>query len=226
MRASPAVILPLLVAVVRAAAANVSSSSPETSLSASTLTKFPNATATTALDSTPTAIPYSVKTPPLDTPWTKKVGIHPWPEYPRPQLRRDSWKNLNGIWTYQPGTGDGDADNPPSGSLAQEVLIPSCIESALSGIQELNVTDMWFATTFSVPKSWSKQSVLLNFEAVDYEATVFINGVKAGFHRGGYFRFTIDATELVKFDEENSLYVHCVSSTNVPRETSELIREG
>ena len=63
----------------------------------------------------------------------------------------------------------------------------------------------WFSTSFTVPSSWKKQGVLLNFGAVDYEATVFINGRKAAFHRGGYFHFTIDATNLVSFDRENEL---------------------
>lgn len=65
----------------------------------------------------------------------------------------------------------------------------------------------WFSTSFTVPKAWKKQRVLLNFGAVDYEATVFINGRKAGFHRGGYFHFTIDGTDHVSFDRENELYV-------------------
>lgn len=204
MKSLPGIMRLLLIPVVAAAtvpyAAN--SSSP-----ASYTSGFPNATATSLPSSQATAVPYSLKTPPLDTPWTSKVGTKPWPEYPRPQLRRDAWKNLNGIWTYQAASGDGDVNTPPSGPLGQEILIPSCIESAISGIQELNVTHMWFATEFSVPSDWTEGAVLLNFEAVDYEATVFINGVKAGFNRGGYFRFTIDATDLVKFDQKNTLYV-------------------
>lgn len=63
----------------------------------------------------------------------------------------------------------------------------------------------WFSTSFTVPSSWKSQRVLLNFGAVDYEATVFINGHKAGFHRGGYFHFTIDVTDHVAFDGENEL---------------------
>lgn len=63
----------------------------------------------------------------------------------------------------------------------------------------------WFSTSFQVPRSWGRRQVLLNFGAVDYEATVFINGRKAGFHRGGYFHFTIDATEHVSFGRENEL---------------------
>lgn len=138
--------------------------------------------------------PYQLRSPPLDTPWTDKVGTNPWPQYPRPQLRRDVWESLNGIWTYQPAA-DADVANPPALPLGQEVLIPSCIESGISGIQVMGVTHMWFGTNFTVPPRWKKdRRVLLNFEAVDYEATVYVNGAKVGFNRGGYSRFTLDIT--------------------------------
>lgn len=150
-------------------------------------------------------VPYKVQTPPLDTPWTHKVGTDPWPEYPRPQLRRDAWKSLNGIWTYQPAASNSDVDSPPSGELEREIMIPSCIESGLSGIQDLNVTYMWFATKFEVPSDWEGDAVLLNFEAVDYEATVFVNGKEAGSNVGGYFRFSIDVTEHLNDKGENDL---------------------
>lgn len=77
---------------------------------------------------------YAPKQPPLTTPWTDKVGTNPWPEYPRPQLQRSEWKNLNGVWRYQNASSLQSVQNPPSGkSLAQEVLVPSCLESGLSG---------------------------------------------------------------------------------------------
>jgi len=81
---------------------------------------------------------YAVKTPPLDTRWTYSVGTNPWPEYPRPQLERSQWKNLNGIWRYQNASSEDAVQNPPFGqTLAQEVLIPSCLESGLSGENDL-----------------------------------------------------------------------------------------
>ncbi|KOS18056.1 Beta-galactosidase [Escovopsis weberi] len=158
-------------------------------------------------------IPYKVQTPPLDTDWTYKVGTDPWPQHPRPQLRRNAWQSLNGIWTWAPG---GQARNPPAeGPLAREVLVPSCIESGLSGLQELNVTDMWFATSFEPPADWDSQSVLLNFEAVDYQATVYVNGQRVGEHTGGYFRFTLDVTDVVNFGEKNSLAVFVRDPTDL-----------
>ncbi|GFF33547.1 beta-galactosidase [Aspergillus udagawae] len=151
---------------------------------------------------------YAPKVPPLDTDWTSKVGTNPWPEYPRPQLERSEWQNLNGIWQYQNAPGLEAVKAPPFGqALANEVLIPSCLESALSGIQGNHTLYSWLSTTFTIPKQWKNQNVLLNFGAVDYEATVFINGKQAGFNRGGYFSFTIDITQFVSFDGSNELLV-------------------
>lgn len=78
--------------------------------------------------------PYEVKEPPLSTSWTDKAGTNPWPEYPRPQLQRDEWQNLNGIWQYQNASSLDAVKNPPTGqNLAHEVLVPSCLEGSLSG---------------------------------------------------------------------------------------------
>lgn len=77
---------------------------------------------------------YVVKTPPLTTPWTDEVGTNPWPEYPRPQLQRSEWLNLNGIWTYQNASSLDAVNSPPfNQTLPNEVLVPSCLESGLSG---------------------------------------------------------------------------------------------
>ncbi|KAJ5106511.1 hypothetical protein N7456_003186 [Penicillium angulare] len=156
----------------------------------------------------PRAAGYSLKEPPLTTPWTDKVGTDPWPEYPRPQLQRSQWQNLNGIWQYQNASGLTAVQNPPFGQeLAQEVLIPSCLESGLSGIMGEFTLYSWFSTKFKVPSDWNGQNILINFGAVDYEATVFVNGKKAGFHRGGYFRFSLDVTKLLKSGQDNELLV-------------------
>ncbi|ORY65107.1 glycoside hydrolase superfamily [Pseudomassariella vexata] len=151
---------------------------------------------------------YEVKTPPLDTDWTYKVGTDPWPEYPRPLLQRSRWQSLNGVWKWRPASGLDEARMAPlNETLTQDVLVPSCLESGLSGVQELNVTYAWFDREFQVPRGWSahNQRFIINFEAVDYEATVFINGRKAGFHRGGYWHFSVDATEFVNFKGTNKL---------------------
>lgn len=170
---------------------------------------------TTSTAAPATATPYQLQTPPLDTPWTDKIGLDPWPEHPRPQLRRERWQSLNGLWTWQQAGSGSDSSAvpmpPPPGPLASEVLVPFCIESALSGLQVLNVTSMWYQTTFAVPPGWGGggggRNVVLNFEAVDYEHTVFVNGQQAGFFRGGYFRHSIDVTSYLRPNGTNELYV-------------------
>ena len=77
--------------------------------------------------------PYSVKAPPLTTDWTYTVGTDPWNENPRPQLIRKRWQSLNGIWSYRNASSLNDVFSPPSGHLGQAVMIPSCLESGLSG---------------------------------------------------------------------------------------------
>jgi beta-galactosidase/beta-glucuronidase len=150
---------------------------------------------------------YAVQTPPLDTPWTYEVGTDPWPQYPRPKLARSQWQSLNGIWTYANGSGKGDLSTPPfNQNLSREVLVPFCLESGLSGIQGVNTIYSWYRTTFAVPPNWTGDRVLLHFGAVDYEATVFVNGRTATFHRGGYSAFSLDVTDYLN-GEQNELCV-------------------
>ncbi|ROV90410.1 hypothetical protein VSDG_08463 [Cytospora chrysosperma] len=178
---------------------------------------IPSFSNTTRNAATAATVPYQLQVPPLDTPWTNLVGLNPWPDHPRPQLKRERWQSLNGIWTYQSAgnvTSVTDADIPVA-PFQYETLIPSCIESAISGLQVLDVSSMWFATTFDVPLGWGNQSVLLNFEAVDYESTIFINGIQASFHRGGYSRNTIDITNLVRTNGTNDLKVFVFDPTDM-----------
>lgn len=138
------------------------------------------------------AVAYQVQPPPLDTAWTYEVGTNPWPEYPRPLLQRSQWRSLNGVWKWGPASGAEAMQPPRNQTFGQDVLVPSCIESGLSGVQQLDVRSSWFTRTFSVPAEWagSHKRVLLNFEAIDYEATIYVNGQNATFHRGGYVRTT------------------------------------
>lgn len=143
-------------------------------------------------------VKYSVQTPPLDTDWTYEVGTAPWPQYPRPKLVRSRWHSLNGIWTYSNAAGQDELSDPPfNQTLTQEVLVPFCLESGLSGIQAASAIHSWYRTTFGVPEQWTDGRVLLNFGAVDYEATVFVNGREATFHRGGYSAFSVDVTDYL-----------------------------
>lgn len=163
---------------------------------------------------------YALKTPPLDTEWTSKVGTNPWPQHPRPRLVRDDWISLNGIWAFERlDNNTGDGNNPPPlpqlSSMSEEVLVPSCIESGISGIMTTGIMHMWFARHFTVPSNWKTGNrVILIFEAVDYEATVYMNGQQVGFNRGGYFRFSLDVTQYVKLGESNVLQVFVFDPTD------------
>jgi hypothetical protein len=147
---------------------------------------------------------YQKGTPPLSTPWTAGVGPdNALPEYPRPQLTRDRWQNLNGVWQFEEATRPG--EGPPFGrELPERILVPYPVESALSGIQR-SVDRMWYRRTVEIPAEWdvasggaNAQRLLLHFGAVDYDTTVHVNGRLATTHRGGYDEFSVDVTDLLE----------------------------
>ena len=133
----------------------------------------------------------------------------PRPEYPRPQLVREEWLNLNGEWEFELDPGDsGEARGlPAGGSLARRILVPFCPESRLSGLGQTDFMPcVWYRRDFSVPAAWEGQRVLLHLGAVDYEATVWVNGMLLGEHRGGYVPFSFDLTDSLQ-SGENTLVV-------------------
>ena len=137
--------------------------------------------------------PYQKKTAKLMTTWGEDLqATDPiLPEYPRPQMVRDNWLNLNGIWQFQPAES---ATEPlPSGNLSREILVPFPVESALSGIMEQH-ENVWYRRSFTVPADWAGQQIILHFGAVDYNSEVFINGESVGTHQGGYDPFSFDIT--------------------------------
>jgi hypothetical protein len=135
---------------------------------------------------------YVPKTPPLSTPWTSQVSLtNPLPDYPRPQLTRPDWQSLNGQWQFAHATS---LSSPPTGqNLAETILVPYPVESALSGIMR-HENYMWYRRTFTVPAAWSGRRVQLNFGAVTWQAAVYVNGVSVGGHTGGYDNFGFDIT--------------------------------
>jgi hypothetical protein len=133
---------------------------------------------------------------PLLTRWVK--DIHPdkvLPEYPRPQLVRSDWLNLNGIWQFG-GARAGD-ESPFGLDLPGRILVPFPVESALSGVMESH-SHVWYRRTFTVPREWEGKRILLHFGAVNWEAVVSINGKKLTTHRGGYDPFSVDITDALK----------------------------
>ncbi|WP_462411416.1 PA14 domain-containing protein [Neobacillus sp. Marseille-QA0830] len=137
----------------------------------------------------------------IASPWAEKVdSTNVLPEYPRPQLVRDKWMNLNGEWEFQRAA-QGEAV-PTGKNLNEKILVPFAAESQLSGIDRQE-KHMWYKRSFTVPSDWDGQRVQLNFDAVDYKAVVYVNGTKAGEHTGGYDAFSFDITDqLVKGDNE------------------------
>jgi len=129
--------------------------------------------------------------------WAKEVSADKvLPEYPRPQMVRKDWMNLNGQWEYAIRPKNQGRPKVFDGSI----LVPFCVESALSGVQKKVGEDnrLWYRRSFDVPKKWSSKRVLLHFGAVDWETTVWVNGRKVGSHRGGYDPFTFDVTDALE----------------------------
>lgn len=137
----------------------------------------------------------------LMTSWGEKITPeNAWREYPRPQLKRSRWENLNGIWEFTLASKDSEKPESFSGNI----LVPYSVESALSGAGKKVLPDQkaWYRKKFSVPDSWKGMSVLLHFGAVDWETTVWINDKLAGTHRGGSTAFSFDITKYLRKGEQ------------------------
>ncbi len=132
----------------------------------------------------------------IKTRWYSKVNpSNVLPEYPRPQLARTNWTNLNGLWDYAVTNKN---ENPAKWN--GKILVPFPIESALSGVKKRLEPEqqLWYKRTITKPSAKAGDRVLLNFGAVDFDATVYINNREVGGHKGGYQHFTIDVTDALK----------------------------
>ena len=137
------------------------------------------------------AAEWQSKKAPLMTKWAADVSpdnVHP--EYPRPQLVRQNWLNLNGLWEYSIQSKDA---AQPTVWEADKILVPFPVESALSGVMKLVGLDhkLWYRRTFTISikdgkadEAWDGKTILLHFEAVDWQTTVWINGREVGSHTG------------------------------------------
>ncbi|WP_240348452.1 glycoside hydrolase family 2 protein [Longitalea arenae] len=128
------------------------------------------------------------------TSWAAKIDPQqPLPEYPRPQMVRNTWLNLNGQWQYSALPAS--EQNIPT-AYAGKILVPFAIESALSGVGKTVGKDsaLWYQRTVSVPAAFKNKRVLLHFGAVDWLCDVYVNGKKVGTHQGGYDPFSMDIT--------------------------------
>ena len=141
---------------------------------------------------------------PLKTQWTDDVNSNPvpWGEYPRPQLVRDDWQNLNGQWDYIGGSSlanpaDGPSSPPDFGDSPEQIKVPFPPESYLSGIMRNLEINMWYRRTFTIPDDWASKRVILHFQAVAETSIVFVNDKAAGNHVGRWESFDIDITDLL-----------------------------
>lgn len=142
----------------------------------------------------------------LMTPWAADVtpdNVHK--EYPRPQMVRKEWLNLNGLWDL--AIANRSLAQPTI--FPQQILVPFAVESALSGVMKMVSENerIWYKRTFKVPAKWLGQRLLLHFGAVDFETVVWVNGKEVGQHRGGYDPFWFDITEAIRWDADNEIVV-------------------
>ena len=131
----------------------------------------------------------------LMTRWGKSLSpTNVLPEYPRPQMTRSAWLNLNGLWDYAITRKE---EGPPK-SYQGKILVPFPIESALSGVHRSldGNSRLWYRRAVELP-AWAGERVLLHFGAVDFEAQVLVNGQEVATHRGGFDSFTIDITAVL-----------------------------
>lgn len=134
------------------------------------------------------------------------------PEYPRPQMERKDWQNLNGMWNYaiiRKGS-------PEPTAYDGKILVPFCAESSLSGVmKEVGENkELWYNRNFTIPQEWNGKDILLNFGAVDWKADVFVNDILIGSHTGGFTPFTFNITPYINKGKEQRLSVRVWDPTD------------
>ncbi|MEZ4999013.1 MAG: glycoside hydrolase family 2 TIM barrel-domain containing protein [Bacteroidales bacterium] len=153
---------------------------------------------------------------PLITEWGEKIDPSaPWPEYPRPAMARDEWMSLNGMWDYALCPRDEERPEPQG-----KILVPYPVESALSGVKAV-MTDslaIWYSREFVIPKQWKEKQVIINFEASDWETTVWVDDNLAMIHRGGYDPFWCNITPYLSDSGKHNLVVKVTDPTDRGRQ--------
>ena len=140
----------------------------------------------------------------LLTRWGKDIQPDSaWQEYPRPQMARSEWLNLNGLWEYAITP----LEQPSKPNFTNQILVPFPIESALSGVKRplLPNEKLWYRRHFQIPQDRQNGHILLHFGAVDWEARVRVNGQEVGQHQGGYLPFWFDITTALHAGENELL---------------------
>lgn len=154
----------------------------------------------------------------ITTPWYDTIDPeNVLGEYPRPQMVRDNWINLNGIWDFKESIGMG--KYRPNQLFDKEILVPFPIESALSGLMLTDHAERpnkayLYNRTFTVPNKMKGKKLLLHFGAVDWKCEVYVNGIQVGTHTGGYDPFSFDITSALKEEGEQELQVQFMDPTD------------
>jgi hypothetical protein len=160
---------------------------------------------------------WQIKAGGLLTRWATNVSpVNALPDYPRPQMKRAQWLNLNGLWDYAITASPITASAaPPSEHYDGKILVPYPVESALSGVKQgLKSQDtLWYRRRFTIPADWIGPRVLLHFGAVDWAARVFVDGHSVGYHTGGYEPFAFDITRYLGTNAEHELAVMVTNPT-------------
>ena len=143
----------------------------------------------------------------------------PRPEHPKPQFRRDSWLNLNGTWAFEidnSRSGEARGLAKPDAQLPGTITVPFCPESSLSGVGYKDfMLGLWYQRTVELTEKQCEGRVFIHFGAVDYECYVYINGEKAGYHKGGYISFKHEITKYVH-PGQNVITVNALDDTRDP----------
>ena len=132
----------------------------------------------------------------IKTKWADQIDVNSvLPEYPRPILKREEWKNLNGLWDYTIQAVGEQKPSTPDG----KILVPFAVESSLSGVGKRvgHEKELWYETNFEIPTNWNGKQILLHFGAVDWKTEIWINDIKVGSHTGGYTPFSFDITPFL-----------------------------
>jgi beta-galactosidase/beta-glucuronidase len=143
----------------------------------------------------------------------------PRPEYPRPQCVRADWLCLNGEWQFEIDPGDSGLERGLlERDLQQRITVPFCPEAPLSGIGNTDFMHaVWYRQTVLVPDAWAGRRVLLHLQAVDYDATVWVNGREVARHRGGFTPFTCDLHGVAEPGESATIVVRARDDYHVPQ---------
>jgi len=200
---------PLVQYVTRSGSGGFTLGSLPPGLAGQLVTNVPNSSIDLLVTSPSSSPPWSPKQAPLMTEWAQQVNpTNVLAEYPRPQMVRSNWLNLNGVWQFQPGATN---DAVPTGqNLSGQILVPFPMESALSGVMQYSAFS-WYRLNFTVPTNWNGQRIMLHLDAVNWQSQVYVNGQSVGSHTGGYDPFSFDITPYLTGSGSQELIVRVYS---------------